>query len=220
MLRHFTAHTVEQRTDEWRQLRAGRVTGSAAEALLAERKKGTGELAVRRNLRQQLVVERLTGSPVDDSAGRGAAVQRGIDSESAAFCAYEARTGQMVKRVGFLAHDTLAAGASLDGYVGDYVGILECKCPTSAVHLEYLMGGVVPDTYRGQIFHNLYVSGAAWCDFVSYDDRFIDPALRLFVVRVNRDETQMKAYEVMLRTFLNEVDAEVERVQVALAIAA
>jgi len=219
MLRHFTAHTVEQRSDEWRALRAGRVTGSAADALLAERKRGAGELAVRRNLRNQLVVERLTGIPVEDSA-KGAAVQRGIDSEASAFRAYEARTGQMVKRSGFLAHNTLAAGASLDGYVGDFAGILEMKCPNSATHLAYLMGGAVPDDYRGQIFHNLYISGAAWCDFVSYDDRFIDPALRLFVVRVERDETQMKAYELMLRTFLSEVDAEVERVQQSLAGAA
>lgn len=219
MLRHFTLHAVEQRSEDWRRLRAGRVTGSAADALLAERKKGTGELAVRRNLRQQLVVERLTGLPVDDAA-KGAAVQRGIDAEASAFRAYEARTGQMVKRAGFLAHTFLAAGSSLDGYVGDFAGILELKCPNSATHLEYLMAGTVPDGYRGQIFHNLYISGAAWCDFVSYDDRFIDPALRLFVVRVQRDDTQMKAYEVMLRTFLTEVDAEVERVRASLVEAA
>ena len=219
MLRHFTAHMVEQRTEAWRRLRAGRVTGSAADALLAERKKGTGELAVRRNLRQKLVVERLTGVPVDDSA-RGAAVQRGNDSEADAFRAYEARTGQMVKRVGFLEHTRLMAGASLDGYVGDYAGIVELKCPTSAVHLDYLLAGAVPDDYRGQIFHNLYISGADWCDFVSYDDRFIDPALRLFVVRVERDETQMKAYELMLTAFINEVDAEVEKVQASLMVAA
>lgn len=219
MLRHFIAHNVEQRTDDWRRLRAGRVTGSAADALLAERKKGTGELAVRRNLRQKLVVERLTGLPVEDSA-RGAAVQRGNDSEADAFRAYEARTGQMVKRIGFLEHTRLMAGASLDGYVGDYAGIVELKCPTSAVHLDYLLAGAVPDDYRGQIFHNLYISGAAWCDFVSYDDRFIDPALRLLVVRVERDETQMKAYELMLTAFINEVDAEVEKVQASLMVAA
>lgn len=219
MLRHFTAHTVEQRSDEWRRLRAGRVTGSAADALLAERKRGTGELAVRRDLRQKLVVERLTGIPVEDSV-KGAAVQRGNDSEADAFRAYEARTGQMVKRVGFLEHTRLMAGASLDGYVGDYAGIVELKCPTSAVHLDYLLAGTVPDGYRGQIFHNLYISGAAWCDFVSYDDRFIDPALRLFVVRVERDETQMKAYELMLTAFLNEVEAEVAKVQASLLTAA
>ena len=219
MLRHFIAHNVEQRTEDWRRLRAGRVTGSAADALLAERKKGTGELAVRRNLRQKLVVERLTGIPVEDSA-KGAAVQRGNDSEPDAFRAYEARTGQLVKRVGFLEHERLMAGASLDGYVGDYAGIVELKCPTSATHLDYLMAGTVPDDYRGQIFHNLYISGAAWCDFVSYDDRFIDPALRLFVVRVERDETQMKAYELMLTAFIKEVDAEVEKVQASLLTAA
>lgn len=219
MLRHFTAHNVEQRSEDWRRLRAGRVTGSAADALLAERKKGTGELAVRRNLRQKLVVERLTGIPVEDAA-KGAAVQRGNDAEADAFRAYEARTGQLVKRSGFLEHTRLMAGASLDGYVGDYAGIVELKCPTSATHLDYLMAGTVPDDYRGQIFHNLYISGAAWCDFVSYDDRFIDPALRLFVVRVERDETQMKAYELMLTAFLSEVAAEVEKVQASLVVAA
>lgn len=218
-MRAFTVHTVEQRSDEWRALRAGRLTGSAADALLAERKRGNGELAVRRALRQQIVVERLTGVPVDDSL-RGSAIQRGLDAEADAFRAYEARTGQMVKRVGFLVHNTLDAGASLDGYVGDFTGIIELKCPTSAVHLEYLQGGCLPDCYRGQVFHNLFISGAQWCDFVSYDDRFIEPAMRLFVVRVERDATQMHAYELMLRTFLSEVDQAVEKVREQFAIGA
>lgn len=201
-------HTVEQRSDEWRQVRAGRLTGSCADALLAERKRGSGELAVRRNLRAQLVVERLTGIPVDDGAMRGAAMQHGIETETAAFRAYEARTGRLVKRSGFLSHPTMLAGCSLDGYVGDYTGILELKCPTSAVHLGYLRAGVLPDEYRGQIIHNLWMTGAQWCDFVSYDDRFIDPSLRVFVVRVNAADVDLAAYELLARLFLSEVDRE------------
>jgi hypothetical protein len=30
----------------------------------------------------------------------------------------------------------------------------------------------VPSDYLGQITHNLWITGAQWCDFVSFDDRF------------------------------------------------
>ena len=152
-------------------------------------------------------MERLTGLPADDSA-KGAAVQRGIDAEASAFRAYEARTGQMVKRAGFLAHDSLAAGSSLDGYVGDFAGILELKCPNSATHLDYLTAGTLPDGYRGQIFHNRHVSGAAWCDFVSYDPRLPED-MQVFIHRLQRDDAEIARLEDEVKSFLFEVDQTV-----------
>ena len=207
-MRAFTVHDVEQRSDAWFALRAGRLTGSLADALLAERKRGTGELAVRRDARRKLVVERLTGIPAADSA-KSAAMQHGIDTEAAAFRAYEARTGQMVRRAGFLAHTDLMVGASPDGYVGDFTGVLELKCPDSATHLDYLQANELPAEYRGQVIHTLWLSGAQWVDFMSYDDRFIAPELRTFLIRVKREDVDLAAYELLVRMFLREVDDDV-----------
>lgn len=171
----------------------------------------SGEAAARRDLRVQLVCERLTQTLQEDSF-INAAIQRGIDCEPLAFAAYESLTGQMAQRTGFLAHDTLAIGCSLDGHVGDFDGLVEVKCPKSATHLKYLRAGVVPSDYLPQITHNLWVTGAAFCDFLSFDDRF-PPQLQTFLVRHERDEQQISSYALSANLFLKEVAAEVEAVK-------
>jgi putative phage-type endonuclease len=204
----FTILTAEQRSPEWFAARAGRMTGSAAGDMLATIK--SGEAAARRDLRARLVVERLTGEPQEDGYVN-AAMQRGIELEPAAFAAYEAHSGNLVRRTGFLSHDSLMVGCSLDGDVDEFAGIVELKCPKSATHLSYLKTGELPANHRPQVLHNLWVTGAQWCDFASYDDRF--PAhLRLFVVRVVREPVEMLAYEKNLLRFLDEVEAEYQSV--------
>jgi hypothetical protein len=87
-------------------------------------------------------------------------------------------------------------------------GLLEIKCPSATTHLEYLQAGALPEAYLPQVTHNLWITGAAWCDFVSFDDRF-PPALQLVIVRVQRDEAALRSYELMARMFLREVDDQV-----------
>lgn len=205
----------EQRTAEWYQARVGMFTASRAADMMATIK--SGEAAARRDLRVQLVCERLTHQSQED-AYINAAMQRGIDKEADALAAYEALTGNLVQPVGFLAHETLMAGCSPDGIVGDYAGGLELKCPKTATHLAYLRGKTVPKDYLHQMVHSLWIVGCAWWDFVSFDDRLPDH-LQLFHVRLTRDDTQMKAYELMTRQFLAEVDREVEELS-ALAVPA
>lgn len=209
-----TVLSIDQRSDAWRLARVGRLTGSRAADMLAKIK--TGEAAARRDLRLQLVCERLTGLPQDDGYV-SKEMQRGIDREPHARAAYEALTGRLVRRVGFMSHDTLQAGCSPDGLVGD--GILELKCPKPATHLKYVRGGTVPWDYLPQITHNLWISGAAWCDFASFDDRF-PPALQLFSVRLTREDVDLAAYELAVRLFLSEVDREVDDVTQLLGVAA
>jgi predicted phage-related endonuclease len=201
-------HNVEQRSDEWHALRCGKVTGSAANAILAVRKKGTGELAIRRDLRQRLVVERLTGIPADDLPYKFKDLQHGIDCEVDAFATYEAVTGDLVTRVGFVEHDELAAGCSPDGVIGDWLGLVEFKCPASNTHLDYLKAGVIPEEYLGQCVHALFITGAQWIDFCSFDPRY--PAhLRLFRKRLERTDVDLTAYALAVRLFLSEVDKDV-----------
>jgi len=208
-VRKFTVIDAEQRSPEWFAARIGRLTGSRAADMLATIK--SGEAAARRDLRLQGVCERLTGRSCD-SDYTNADMQRGTDLEPAAFAAYEATTGHLVQRTGFLAHSEHLAGCSLDGHVGDFEGLIELKCPRSATHLRYLRAGVVPPDHRPQMVHNLWVTGAQWCDFVSYDDRF--PAeLQVFIVRLERDEAEIAAYERKALTFLEEVAREVEAVR-------
>lgn len=198
-------HAVEQRSPEWHALRVGKLTGTGAGDMLAQIK--TGEAAARRDLRMRIVCERLTGQSQED-AYVNAAMQRGIDKEADAFAAYEALTGQMALPVGFLSHDTLPAGCSPDGQIGNFAGLLELKCPKTATHVGYLRGGKVPTAYLPQITHNLWISGAAYCDFFSFDDRLPEP-LQCFHVRMERSKVDIAAYELLVVQFLRECDDEI-----------
>jgi hypothetical protein len=57
----------------------------------------------------------------------------------------------------------------------------------------------------------MWVTGAEFYDFCSYDDR-VPEGLQLFHVRVERSElkAELEAYEHEVARFLNEVDAEVK----------
>lgn len=208
-MRRFTVIDAEQRSAEWFAARLGRLTGSRAADMLARIK--VGEAAARRDYRLQLVCERLTGQLQEDGFVN-AAMQRGIDLEPVAFAAYEGATGQMVSRTGFLAHTAHMAGCSLDGHVGDFEGLIELKCPKSATHLRYLRSGGVPAEHLPQLLHNLWVTGAAWADFVSFDDRF-PPNLQLFRVRLERDARAIAEYEAKALAFLAEVELDVAQVR-------
>jgi putative phage-type endonuclease len=209
---NFIIHDAEQRSPEWFHARAGRLTGSRAADMLATIK--SGEAAARRDYRMQLVCERLTGQPQEDGF-INAAMQRGIDLEPAAFAAYEALTGSVAVRTGFLAHASHLAGCSLDGHVDGFTGIVEIKCPKSATHLKYWRGkSEAPSDYLPQITHNLWITGAQWCDFLSYDDRF--PAeLQTFLVRVKASDLDITAYEAAALRFLAEVETDVNAIRTA-----
>lgn len=205
----FTIINAEQRSAEWFQARAGRLTGSVAADMLATIK--SGEAAARRDLRMRLVCERLTGQPQEE-AFVNAAMQRGIDMEPKAFAAYEALTGIVAVRSGFLSHNTLMAGCSLDGHIGNFEGLFECKCPKSSTHLRYLREAVIPRDYLPQITHNLFITGAQWCDFLSFDDRF-PPEMQTFYIRAWAKDLDLEDYEKKALAFLAEVDTEVNAIK-------
>jgi hypothetical protein len=203
----YTVIDCAQRSPEWYAARIGRLTGSCAADAIAFKVKG-GETEGRRKLRDRLVVERLVGHALDDDTYVSRELQRGIDMEGAAAGAYEAQAPTLVRWSGFLSHNTLMVGCSLDGHVGDpLVGIIEIKCPKEVTHYRYLRDGIVPEEYEAQALHNLWVSGAQWLDFVSFDDRFPE-GKQLFVVRVERDNDAIAAYAAKALTFLEEVQRD------------
>jgi predicted phage-related endonuclease len=201
----FAIINADQRSPEWFLARAGRLTGSRAADMLATIK--SGESAARRDYRLQLVCERLTGQPQEDTFVN-AAMQRGIDLEPLARAAYEAKTGNVAVQTGFLSHVTHRAGCSLDGHVDHFAGIVELKCPKSATHLRYLRDGVLPKEYVPQVTHNSWIAGADWVDFLSYDDRFPSD-LQVFYVRVLVKDLDIAGYEQSALAFLQEVETEV-----------
>jgi putative phage-type endonuclease len=204
----FTLLTPDQRTPAWYTARVGKLTASRACDMLATIK--SGEAAARRDLRLQIVCERLTGVGQEDTF-INKEMQRGIDREPDARAAYEAITGRLVQPCGFVQHPELATGGSPDGMIDDFTGLIEIKCPKSATHLSYLRSHTVPKDYQAQMTHLLWLTGAAWCDFVSWDDRF-PPALQFTITRMTRADVDLKAYELLVRLFLAEVDRDYEAI--------
>lgn len=195
---------VAQRSEEWRQARAGRLTSSRAGAALYFLKGGK-ESAARRDYRTDLVAERLMGAPID-SEFSNRDTERGVELEPLAIAAYELQTGQLVESAGFIVHTEHLAGYSPDGLVGED-GLVEAKAPRPANHIRYLLAGVVPDDHRDQMRHALWVTGRAWIDFISFSPVFPDH-LRLFVVRLTREAADLVGYEAEALKFLKEVDEE------------
>jgi YqaJ-like viral recombinase domain len=173
--------------------------------------RGGDEAAARRNLRTGLGLERVTKKAAD-RAFATRVVTHGINTEPLALGIYEARSGNILSRTGFLSCGPVMVGCSLDGAVGNMEGIVEAKCPESATHYRYLLTGEIPEDYRWQCIHNLWVSGAKWCDFISFDPDFPED-LQYLCVRMKRDEKVIAAYAADAKRFLVEVSIEVEDIQ-------
>lgn len=204
-MRTFEILDCEQRSPEWFAARAGRLTSSVAADMLATLK-GKGEAASRRNLRVKLALERVIGRPIE-SGFQSQAMKDGIEREALARAAYEAQTGEVVRTPGFLMHRELMAGGSPDGVIGEYEGLCEFKCCQPPNHLEFLRATEPPDNYLKQCVHLLWLTGAAWCDLAYWSPDFPE-ALQLKVLRIHRDDAQIKSYLLALSLFLNEVADE------------
>jgi putative phage-type endonuclease len=192
--------TVEQGTTEWMALRNGKVTASRIADVLSKGR--SGESAGRKNYRTELVVQRLTGQPGESFTN--SAMEWGTATEPMARVAYEVAKGNFVEQVAFVDHPSIANfGCSPDGVIDD--GLIEIKCPNSSTHIEYLTDDKPPAKYVPQMQCQMAVTGAKWCDFVSFDPRLPED-LQLFVVRLERDDEYIEAMEEEVKKFLGEVD--------------
>lgn len=203
-----------QRSPEWFTARLGKVTGSRAKALLVTIKKG--ESAARRDLRTQLGLERLTGIDCERSFQRPAWMIDGEMLEAEALSQFEESMRVSVRRTGFIQHDELMAGCSLDGDIDNFKAIVEAKVPKPATHLGYLRTGELPEMYVPQITHNMWITGAEKAYFISYGPEFPDK-LKLQILEIPRKDLDLDGYEKLLRAFLAEVDAELEQMEGLLA---
>ena len=195
----------EQGSDGWLLDRCGKVTGSKAFDMLAKTAKKEWS-AKRADYKFELAIEVLTGMPAAIEYV-SKEMQWGIDQEPFARMAYEEKSGNVAIQSGFMYLPDVDAGCSVDGlFVEDgRTGVLEAKCPKSTTHIRYLEAGVVPDQYRPQCLHNVWVTGAAFADFVSFDPRFPED-LQLFICRYTPTAEELADHEKAVLQFLAERD--------------
>ncbi len=238
MIANCTIIDVPQRSKEWYAARLGRVTGSTASAMLSKNKDKSWA-AGRKNLRTQIVLERLVGAP-QGSTFESRDMKEGIKREPLARHAYEVKTGTLIRTCGFVSDNNFLIGCSPDGYVGQFEGLISIKCPNAQTHFETLDAlrvrreklaalpadriidtnspegrlhlDCIDSGYLNQIRHELLITDALWCDYVSYHPAF-PPALQLVVIRVMRDDLDIPAYGAALKLFLDEVEAQYQQVK-------
>lgn len=193
-----------QGSPEWLADRAGRLNGSEVAAIFATIAKG--EAAARADLRYKIVLERLTGKP-EQNGYVSPEMAWGTEQEPFARMAFEMANDLDVTESGYCYLPELMAGVSPDGFVTENgkLGIIEFKCPKSRTHLGYIDAGIVPKIYVPQVDHTMWITGAEFAYFQSFDPRFPEK-LQRFQVRIDRDHERIDLHEKTVLKFLEEVE--------------
>lgn len=195
--------TCPQGSGEWLKARLGILTASTMDALVTPKGKlrtGQGpETFLYRKLCERLIGF-YTDSPNTFAMENGAVLER----EARGWYAFERDAN--VSEVGLCLTDDGRVGASPDGLAGDD-GLLEIKCFQPDNALRTLLTGEVPNDYAVQIQTQLWVTGRAWVDFISYSRQF--PAL---VVRVEPDQSMQLAIGVAVKQFYEKFDPLLARI--------
>ena len=191
---------MQQRTEEWYNIRLGRVTASRVSDVLAQTR--TGPSTSRKNYMMELMVERMTNRKQESYTNTY--MQHGIDNEPIARAAYEKVIDGLVHEIGFVMHPAIPMfGCSPDGFVGDD-GLCEIKCPNTAQHVDTILYGF-PSRYKAQVQAQMACTERLWCDFVSYDPRMPEHQ-QLVRIRVKRDNQYIESMEDEVEGFLGELD--------------
>lgn len=185
---------IEQGSDEWLSLRAGRVTASNFGKVLAG-----GQGKTRRDYMLQLLAERLTGAPAETYTN--AAMEWGTATEPRARAVYELLTGVEVEQVTMIVRDEYVA-ASPDGLIPG--SGLEVKCPQTKTHLENLLANAMPTTYRPQVQGCIWLAEVDAWDFMSFDPR-LPEASQAMIVTVPRDDDYISKLEAEVDRFVDEM---------------
>lgn len=185
-------HKMEQRSEAWLQVRAGKITSTSFPTM------ANGRAATIESLCRKAASQRLSGKP-EEGGYTNAAMDNGIAMEDVARRAYEVDQFVHVRQVGFIELDEYI-GVSPDGLVGDDGGV-EIKCPQQTTHLDYLLDRTgakdlkwIPSKYRWQIQGALWVTGRQWWDFVSYYPYF-QVKTQLLVERITPDDNAFASLE-------------------------
>jgi predicted phage-related endonuclease len=176
---------------------AERVTGTRFKNLVSKETPDSYK-----DLLTNIACEIITGK--QEETYSNALMEYGIEMEPFARAKYEELFELKVTEVGFLTPDEDHnyhewIGISPDGMIDDN-GILEIKCPLARTHFEYIERNVLPSEYRYQVQGQLFVSGASYCDFMSYV-----PGMKPFIIRIKPDVDLFLEFERRLDLLIVQV---------------
>jgi hypothetical protein len=191
--------SLEQGTPEWLQVRAGKFTASTFSDLFTKETTQAYQNAI-----NDVVYGKLTGEPVESYTN--AIMQRGSELEPFARESYELETFTKVRQVGFIELNEWV-GYSPDGLIGED-GLIEAKCPKHSTLIEYHLSQKIPTKYYWQMLGGMYVTGRLWCDYYVYH-----PKLKPLLIRVERNESDIKLLEEKLNEVIEIAKLRIEKLK-------
>lgn len=192
----------EQGSPEWHAVRAGCVTASEFDTVLAQGKGGAPS-KTRQTYLYKLAGEILTGEVVESYTN--AHMERGKIMEDEARAYYQFKTDQEIQQVGFLKRGQV--GCSPDGLI-EANGMHEIKTKLPHLHIAVLLADHLPPEHKAQCQGSLWVAEREWIDFQSYW-----PKLPPFIKRVYRDEVYIAELAKSVEAFVEELNALVHKLR-------
>jgi len=180
-------HKIEQKSEEWNEIRKGKLTASNFSKILTK----TGKLS---SQYIDVIYENLAELHTCQSEYQPTNfyMERGLELEEYAILNYESILGHIVDKVGFIESKCGMFGVSPDGLVGND-GMIEIKCLMQKKHMALLLGEYKEiETYMPQIQFQLFISKRKWVDFISFNPDFIDKNKSIFIKRIFIDEEYHK----------------------------
>ncbi len=188
---------VEQNSEEWFELRRGKITSSNFATIMANYGKAFGNPAIQ--YAQRVAIEGKTNVTIETFQNEW--MEKGIELEQDAREAYQMTTFTDVLPGGFC--ELGRFGSSSDGLTGK--GLIEIKCPKYSTHFDSLVKGGYDSKYQWQLRGQMWIYDKPWADFVSYCPDF-PLNKQLYIFRVERDKEQEDYMIARLNSFVSQVD--------------
>ena len=209
-------YDVEQGGEEWKKLRLGKFTSSEIYNLMTEprakKDKEAGEMSqTAKTYIKEKTTELIYGEVPEIY---GAALDWGNEFEDEARQMFAQIHELEIQNGGFYDCPELWTGASPDGEGIDADGqkfLIEIKCPynrknhiENVLNLEFGKDLLKHNKqYYYQVQHQLFITGAKYCFFVSYDPRLIENEnfykSCIHSVEINADDELFKVFENKLK---------------------
>lgn len=173
----FKFHDVEQNSDEWFEMRGGKLTSSKLPVIMANFGKAFGEPA--KKYAANIAIEQITGKAISSDYSNSH-MDRGHEQEPLARMLYEESTFTDVTNGGFFGSDFI--GCSPDGLVMSD-GAIEIKSVIANIHFATVKRQRLDPAYKWQCVGNLKFTGREWLDFISYCQDFPE-GKQLFIHRL------------------------------------
>lgn len=199
-----------QRSPEWWQYRAGKVTASRLYDVIKRNLNGNFS-AKRAAYFNEIVGEIITGRPADMKEVRS--LNGRAELEPDARIAYEWYHDNTIEEVGCIPHPTIGRFAcSPDGLVKKSGGV-EIKALDAPNHLRAIEGDeAIIEEYLPQCNGNIACSGRKWWDLVFFNP-YMPEEMKLHVVRIERNKEAIALLESEVIQFLAQVDAKVAKLR-------